>query len=146
MTEQTFAAIRSFLANRVTDRGYAVRFADARCRCGAAHFALTVNEDFGAAWMRCRACDTKYALHDPDTRGATAGSAEDSADECVCTCDADEFEVVAGVTLYGHGDTARTAYVGCRCVACGRIGCYASWPRVDSPFAEFFDTMKQPRE
>jgi hypothetical protein len=94
MTEQTFAAIRSFLANRVTDRGYAVRFADARCRCGAAHFALTVNEDFGAAWMRCRACDTKYALHDPDTRGATAGSAEDSADECVCTCDADEFEVV----------------------------------------------------
>lgn len=146
MTEQTFAAIRSFLANRAMGAGYAVRFADARCRCGAAHFALTVNEDFGAAWLFCCACETGYALHDPDTRGSAVDSAEDSADECVCTCDADEFEVVAGVTLYGQSDTARTAYVGCRCVACGRIAYYASWPRVDAPHAEFFETMKQPRE
>lgn len=143
MTEQTFAAIRSFLANEAMDSGYAVRFADASCRCRAAVFTLRVNEDVGAAWFYCTACDTSYSLHDAPARG---GSAEDSAEECACTCDADEFEVVAGVTLYGNSDTARTAYIGCRCVACGRIACYASWPRVDDPYAAFFSTITEPHE
>jgi len=145
MTEQTFAAIRSFLANRAMDTGYAVRFADATCRCGSAVFRVAVNEDVGAAWLYCTACDTSYSLHDVNARGTSAGSAEDSAEECVCTCDADEFAVVAGVTLYGQSDTARTAYIGCHCVACGRIACYASWPRVDDPHAAFFTTMTVPR-
>jgi hypothetical protein len=144
MTEQISAAIRSFLANEAMDTGYAVRFAGASCRCGAAVFTLLVNEDVGAAWLRCRECATAYALHDPPAR-PSAGSAEGSAEECVCTCDADEFEVVAGVTLYGQSDTARTAYIGCHCVACGHIACYASWPRVDDPYAAFFATMTTPR-
>jgi hypothetical protein len=146
MTEQTFAAIRSFLANEAMDTGYAVRFAVATCRCGVAVFTLKVNEAVGEAWLRCSACDTTYSLHDATAHRFSAGSAEDSAEECACTCDADEFAVVAGVTLYGQSDDARTAYIGCHCVACGRIECYASWPRVDAPHAAFFATMTEPRE
>lgn len=140
MGEPHFAAIREFLAG-VMDSGYATRFADAVCRCGSGVFRVEVDEEVGEAWWLCRACDAAYQLCDP----GTGGSADYDAVDCECTCGESGFEVVASVTLYGEGDTARTAYLGCRCAACGRVECYASWPRVDAPYSEFFDTMRLPQ-
>ena len=82
-------------------------------------------------------------LHDSDD--FLESSPDYSAVDCVCTCERDKFEIVVGVTLYGKSDTARIAYIGCKCVACGRVECYASWPRVDAPSQRFFGTMKQPQ-
>lgn len=135
------ASIREFLAHEVMDTGYATQFADAVCQCGSRVFSLEVDEEVGEAWWFCQACNAVYQLRDAGTEGSPKYEAVD----CVCTCDQSEFEIVVGVTLYGQSDTARTAYIGCRCVACGRIACYAEWPRVDSPYSEFFGTMQQPR-
>ncbi|WP_020475691.1 hypothetical protein [Zavarzinella formosa] len=140
MSEPNFAAIHAFLAG-VMDAGYATRFADAACECEGRVFSVEVDEEVGEAWWFCRACNAAYQLRDP---GAD-GDAEYAAVDCVCTCDEAGFEVVAGVTLYGRSETARTAYLGCRCVACGRIECYASWPRVDAPYPAFFDMMRRPQ-
>jgi hypothetical protein len=140
MTESA-AAIREFLAGQAMDTGYATQFADAICQCGCRVFSLEVDEEVGEAWF-CQACNA-YLLHDAD--GPDEGSTDYEAVDCVCTCDQDKLEITVGVTLYGQSETARTAYVGCKCVACGRIECYASWPQVDAPYPRFFDTMKQPR-
>ncbi len=140
---ESAAAIREFLSRQVMDTGYATQFADAICQCGCRVFSLDVDEEVGEAWWYCQACNAVYLLH--DAGGPDEGSTEYEAVDCVCTCDQDKFEIVAGVTLYGRSDMARTAYIGCRCVACGRIECYASWPRVDAPYSGFFDTMWQPQ-
>jgi hypothetical protein len=149
MSESVFAesaaSIPEFLAHRVMDAGFATRFADALCQCGCRVFSLDVDETVGEAWWFCQACDAVYLLHGVATDGPYEGSPEYEAVDCVCTCAQSKFEIVVGVTLYGEGGTARTAYIGCRCVACGRVACYASWPRVDMPYSRFFDTMKQPR-
>jgi len=145
MSEPDFAAIREFLAHRVMDSGYATRFADAVCQCGGRVYSLEVDEAVGEAWWFCRACNAAYLLHDAAAGESYEGSSEYEAVDCACTCNQSGFEIVVGVTLYGQSDTARTAYLGCRCVACGRIECYASWPRVDAPYSGFFDTMRRPR-
>jgi hypothetical protein len=142
MGEPDFAAILEFLAG-VMDSGYAIQFADASCQCGGRVFSVEVDEKLGEAWWFCRACNSVYRLHDP---GRSDDSPDYEAIDCICTCNQSGFEVVVGVTVYGKSDTARTAYIGCRCVACGRIECYASWPRIDAPYSAFFDTMKQPQE
>lgn len=141
MGEPGFGAIPEFLAHRVMDSGYATRFADALCQCGGRVFSLEVDEEVGEAWWFCRACDAVYQLRDP----GAGGSPGYEPVGCACTCGQSGFEIAVGVTLYGQRDTARTAYIGCRCVACGRIECYASWPRVDAPYPEFFGTMQRPQ-
>jgi hypothetical protein len=84
-----------------------------------------------------------YLLHDVATDDHYDGSPNYDPVDCVCPCGESEFEIVVGVTLYGSSDTARTAYIGCRCAACGQMGCYASWPRVDMPYSQFFSTMRK---
>src|SRR4051812_12573337 len=143
---ESAAAIKEFLAQRVMDTGYATRFAEAVCQCGCRVFSLEVDENVGEAWWFCQACKTVYLLHCVASDESYEGSPDYEAVDCVCTCDESNFEIVVGVTLYGQGDTARTAYIGCRCVACARIECYASWPRVDTPYCQFFDAMKLPRD
>jgi hypothetical protein len=140
MDEPHTDEIREFLAE-VMDSGYEIRFADAVCRCGCWAFTVKVDEEVGEARWFCQACRAAYWLHDPGDFGDTPKSAPV---DCVCRCEETVFEVVAGVTLYGASDTARTAYLGCRCVACGEVACYASWPRIDAPYNEFFDTISHP--
>jgi hypothetical protein len=142
---ESAASIREFLAQRVMDTGYAIRFAEAVCQCGCWVFSLEVDENVGEAWWFCQTCNAVYLLHDVASKEAYEGSPDYEAVDCVCMCDQSKFQIVVGVTLYGQGDTARTTYIGCRCAACGRIECYASWPRVDMPYSRFFDTMRQPR-
>lgn len=144
MAESVCAAIREFLAERVMDAGYRLRFANASCRCGCTVFALELDEDVGeAAWL-CDACRMLYLLSDS---GRDQASPQYEGVDCVCTCGNDRLEIVVGVTLYGDKDDfARTAYLGCRCVACNRIACYGSWPRVDHFAAQYFANMTRPRD
>src|SRR5262249_9711474 len=112
------------------------------CQCGCRVFSLEVDETVGEACWFCQACDAVPLLRDSATDGPSDGSPEYEAVDCVCPCGQSRFEIVVGVTLYGHSDTARTAYIGCRCVACGLLGSYASWSRVDLLSPRFFASMK----
>jgi hypothetical protein len=135
-------SIRELLARRFMDAGYATQFADALCQCGQRVFTLEVDEVVGEACWFCQACEAVYLLHDAADE-SYAGSPNSDPVDCVCRCEQSRFEIVVGVTLYGQTDTARTAYIGCRCVACGLMGCYASWPRVDMPYSRFFSSMRK---
>ena len=139
---ESATAIRKFLAQAM-DTGYATRFADATCVCGCRVFSLEADEQVGEAWWFCQACSAAYQLQDPG--GPEDSGAGYAAVDCVCTCGKDKFEIAVGVTLYGQSDTARTAYIGCRCVECGRVECYATWPRIDATYSDFFGTMREPR-
>jgi hypothetical protein len=139
---ESAVSIRNFLAQRFMDTGYATQFADAICQCGHQVFSLDVDEMVGEACWYCQACDAVYLFHSVETDEYYDGSPDYEAVDCICPCNQSKFEIVVGVTLYGRTDTARTAYIGCRCVECGLMGCYASWPRVDMPYSRFFSNMK----
>ena len=135
-------SIRGFLAQRSMDAGYATRFADAICQCGRRVFSLLeVDETHGEASWFCEACDAVYLFHSLPIDGDYRGHPDSDVVDCVCPCGQARFEIVVGVTLYGRTETARTAYVGCRCVSCGLMGCYGLWPRVDMPYSRFFSNM-----
>ena len=61
----------------------------------------------------------------PPPKGGGDGEAE--VEECECLCGEAGFEVTAGVALYDDSEDVRWFYVGCRCPACGLVGCYGDW-------------------
>jgi hypothetical protein len=138
---ESAASIPAFLAQRCMDEGYPTRFADAICQCGGRVFSLTVDETIGEACWFCDGCDAVYLFHSVETDEEYHGSPDSDEVDCVCPCGQDRFEIVVGASLYGRTESVRMAYIGCRCVACGLMGCYASWPRVDMPYARFFANM-----
>lgn len=77
----------------------AQQFADAVCRCGGKVFRLLLDDDEGVAIRQCPACSTEHPIGDSDEYldGAELG-------ECACPCDAEEFEITVGVSLYEDGE------------------------------------------
>ena len=37
------------------------------------------------------------------------------------------FEISTGAAFYTDSTDVRWFYIGCRCVACGLVGCYGDW-------------------
>ena len=62
--------------------------------------------------------------------------------QSVCSCDAEEFEILVGVSLYpsevGLSDNVRWVYIGCRCPKCNLVGCYADWKNEYSGYESLF--------
>lgn len=100
----------------------AQHFADAVCRCGAGTFRLLLDDEEGAAVRRCVSCSAEHSIGDSGEYLADAELAE-----CACPCGGDQFEVTAGVSLYGRTEDVRWLYLGCRCVACGLVAVYGDW-------------------
>lgn len=97
-------------------------FADAVCTCGGKVFGLQVDDDEGAAVRTCPACGVGHPMGDSaDYLG------EAQLEECECPCGNGTFEITVGVALYGGSNDVRWVYVGCRCGACGQLGCYGDW-------------------
>lgn len=102
-------------------------FADVRCDCGCDEFRLLTDEAAGVAIRHCTGCDQDYLM------GDSAEYLEDAElGQHECLCDADVFQITAGVHRYREQDgtlsnDVRWLYIGCRCVACGMLGCYADW-------------------
>jgi hypothetical protein len=99
------------------------RFADCVCaECGAREFLLLIDENEGAAVRVCGTCGADWAIGDS---GEFLDGAELEERECVCELPL--FEITVGVALYEGSDDVRWLYVGCRCPACGVLGCYGDW-------------------
>jgi hypothetical protein len=107
------------------------QFADARCRCGCTTFRLATDEAAGVAIRACTACGGEHPMGDSDEFLQDA----ELTDHC-CLCGQEPFEITVGVSLYDESDDVRWLYVGCRCPACGLVGCYADWKN------EFLDYRK----
>ena len=54
-----------------------------------------------------------------------------------CVCGKSHFENSVGVSVYKGTEDVRWLYVGCRCVACGLMGCYGEWKNESVANREF---------
>ncbi len=102
-------------------------FVDVRCECGNDSFHLLTDEDAGVAIRQCTECGYQHMMGDS---GDFADEAE--VEQHVCVCEADIFQITAGVHRYRNQDATpstdvRWLYIGCRCIQCGLVGCYADW-------------------
>lgn len=115
--------VRTMLTAFSTANAYvAQHFADAVCTCGGTVFVVAVDDGAGAATRTCAQCKLAHAI----------GDSADYLDEaelegCACPCGAERFELTVGVSLYEGSDDVRWLYLGCRCPACGLVGCYGEW-------------------
>lgn len=97
-------------------------YADAVCTCGGKQFTLELDENVGAAVRTCVACENEHLIGD-----SAEYIAEADLEERECICGGEVFEITAGVSLYQDSEDVRWFYLGCRCVACGVLGCYGDW-------------------
>lgn len=100
----------------------AEHFADAVCSCGGRGFRLNIDDNEGAAVRVCVSCGDEHPI------GDSAEYLDDAElEECECPCGRNTFEITVGVSLYEGSEDVRWLYLGCRCSACGLIGCYGDW-------------------
>jgi len=117
------ADVRTELVRYSAGNEYSIdHFAEAVCRCGGPLFRLAVDDVQGAAVRYCTACCAEHPIGDSDEFLADA---EPEFSECACGKDV--FEITCGVHLYEDSEDVRWFYVGCRCPACGLVGCYGDW-------------------
>jgi len=130
------ADIPAELARFGKKNGYEpTQFADAVCGCGNRTFELGTDEDQGAAVRTCSKCDERHPIGD-------SGEYLDDAElmQSICRCDGEAFEITVGVALYEGSDDVRWLYLGCRCPACGLVGCYGDWK---NEFEDYRELLKR---
>lgn len=115
--------IRTEITSFSIHTGYeTTQFADALCSCGGRLFQLAMDENEGAAVRTCIKCGDQHPIADSAEYLADA----ELQDSC-CLCDADQFEITVGVSLYHASQDVRWLYIGCRCPSCGLTGVYGDW-------------------
>jgi hypothetical protein len=98
-----------------------------RCGCGSAEFRLETDRQEGCARRTCAACRTPHLVCD------SAEYWEEAEPESwTCTsCGSSTCNLAVGFSLYdseaGELPDVRWISVGCRCSACGTLGCVADW-------------------
>ncbi|WPB79104.1 hypothetical protein KYC5002_08075 [Archangium violaceum] len=117
------ADIAPMLARYSEENAYPVeRMDDLKCECGSERLGLRVDNEEGAAIQVCAACQRQTPI------GDSADYLEDAElEECECVCGGAQFELATGAAFYKDSTHIRWFYVGCRCVACGLVGCYGDW-------------------
>jgi hypothetical protein len=116
-------------------------FTDVKCRCGCKRFKLFTDEDAGVALRECVDCKSEHLMGDS---AEFADEADCGQHECVCLKDV--FEISVGIHRYREdedalSDDVRWLYIGCRCVACGLLGCYADWENEFEGFRKLLRKM-----
>ncbi|QDU00376.1 hypothetical protein V6x_00490 [Gimesia chilikensis] len=108
--------------------GYPIdNFADVRCTCGNDSFYFGTDEDEGVALRICGRCEDEHLMGDSEEYAEEA-----EIEKHGCVCGAEVFQITAGIYRYRNEDDSlspdvKWLYLGCRCVACGLVGCYADW-------------------
>jgi hypothetical protein len=108
-----FSGLNEYPIDRVTDL---------QCECGSKRLGLLMDDEEGAAVQVCAACQRQTPI------GDSADYLEDAnlvTRECVCG--GLQFEISTGAAFYKDSTDIQWFYVGCRCVACGLVGCYGDW-------------------
>jgi hypothetical protein len=116
-------------------------FVDVNCRCGCQQFKLFTDEDAGIAVRKCVGCQSEHLMGDS---AEFADGAEVGQHECLCGTEV--FQISVGIHRYREhegliSDDVRWLYIGCRCVACGLLGCYADWKSEFQGFHELLSNM-----
>lgn len=131
------ADLREELLRYSEKNGYVIHhFADAVCECGNRNLLLLMDELQGVAVRVCPVCE----------HGHPMGDSEEYLDEAEleqreCLCFEGVFEITVGVSLYEDSEDVRWLYVGCRCVACGCLGCYGDWKNEYIGYRELLDNV-----
>jgi len=117
--------LKSQIVQYSTKNGYvAEHFVSPKCgACGGDVFALLMNENEGVAARVCTECHDEHGIGDSDDFIDEV----DEVYEVECTCEGNQFNIVAGVALYADSEDVRWFYLGCKCVACGLSGVYGDW-------------------
>ncbi len=112
--------------------GYvADHFATATCwHCKGTEFWVLMNETEGVAARICTKCDAEHGIGDSDEYVDEV----ESVQELACTCGANRFGVVGGVSLYAGTQDVRWFYLGCECAECGLSGVYGDWKNEASSY------------
>jgi hypothetical protein len=98
-----------------------------RCGCGSAEFRLEADRLEGCAQRTCTDCGTPHLVCD------SAEYWEEAEPESwTCTqCGSPTCNLGVGFSLYepegGDPPDVRWISVGCRCSACGTLGCVVDW-------------------
>ena len=63
-----------------------------------------------------------------------------------CVCEKDILQITVGISRYRNeddslSDDVRWLYIGCRCIACGMLGCYADWKNEYNVYQELLKNM-----
>ncbi|MEQ8637118.1 hypothetical protein [Gimesia maris] len=122
--------------------GYPIdSFVDVVCTCGNDSFLFRTDQNEGVAMRFCPQCETEHLM----------GDSEDYTDEAevekhFCVCDAEVFQITAGIHRYRNEDDSLSAdvrwlYLGCRCVDCGLVGSYADWKNEFNGYEELLSRM-----
>lgn len=97
------------------------------CPCGSGAFVVDYDPDSQFLERICTGCEAEVVMFEHEY--STPKKRPNDTDLLECICGADEFEVVGVTEPFGadRPDSARTFYLGLRCVVCGCLGCYADW-------------------
>lgn len=108
--------------------GYPIdNYVDVCCACGNDSFYFSTDENEGVALRVCGRCEDEHLMGDSEEYAEEA-----EIEKHGCLCDAEIFQITAGVHRYRNADETlspdvKWLYLGCRCVACGLVGNYAGW-------------------
>lgn len=116
----------------------AEQFASAQCtKCQSDTFTVVMNENEGVAVRICTSCDREHGIGD-------SSELIDEVDEVYpieCSCEENEFKIMAGVAITKSGDKARWFYLGCECVSCGLSGVYGDWRSEAKSYQKLLDRV-----
>ncbi len=130
--------LKSQIMEYSTANGYvAEHFAIPECGCGRRTFTVLMNEEEGVAVRICGACEEEHGIGDSD-------DFIDGVNELhplQCTCESDQFEIMAAVALYADSEDVRWFYLGCECVECGLSGVYGDWKSEFTGYRELLDRV-----
>lgn len=125
--------IAEYLAEYTAEGYPATEFRTAACGCGSSTFNLDADDTEGAAKRTCVTCGKEHLIADSSEYWEEA-----EPERCVCTCGSETMNIGVGFAFYAEGDV-RWLYIGCRCTACGILGCYADWKVAYSPSRHLLD-------
>ncbi len=129
--------IKGYVEAYGSQSSYAVHeFRLAKCACSSVDFHLDADDTEGAAKRTCTKCSRQHFLCD----------SEEVAEEAEfqhwrCGCGSEVTNIGVGFSLRKKLGEIRWLYVGCRCVKCGILGCFAGWKIDYAPSRQLLDQV-----
>ena len=90
--------------------------------CKGDVFGVDGEADEGSVRRTCRACGNVHYVADSGEFWSEIG-----IEVRACVCDAEDFNMAVGYSLYDDLEGIRSIGTAERCVGCGRIGSFSSW-------------------
>jgi hypothetical protein len=90
--------------------------------CKGDVFGIDGEPDAGSVRRTCRGCGNIHYVADSGEFWSEIGT-----QIMVCVCEAEDFNIAVGYSLYADVEGIRSIGTAERCIDCGRIGSFSSW-------------------